>query len=152
MMEFPRRHRVTFGQYLNLRLGHGPVAWLNFLIRPFGASSFAEFWRLWNPVYGYFLYYWSYRPLTRFLPRPLAMMITFAACGFLLHDVPAWAATRRALPPGATISFILFGLGAVLSERFKMDIARWPVTWRALVNVGYLAACVVAMLLVVRRI
>lgn len=80
-----RRHsrRVTFTQYLEFRLGTdgGRSAWFNFFVKSFGARSFSEFWRLWNPVYGYILYYFSYRPLARVLPRPLAVLITFAASG-----------------------------------------------------------------------
>ena len=142
---------LSFTQYLRFRLGPagGRKAWFNFFIRPFGAASFAQFWRLWNPVYGYFLYYFSYRPLARVIPRPAAMMVTFAACGFLLHDVPAWVVTRRVLPPGATIVFFFFGLGAVISEAAHMDLSRWPVAARAAVNLAYLALCVVLMLLIV---
>lgn len=42
------------------------------------------------------------------------MLTTFVACGFFLHDLPAWVFTRRMLPPGATIVRFLFGSGAVL--------------------------------------
>ena len=55
------------------------------------------------------------------MPRGLAKMVTFVLCGFALHDVPAWVITRRILPLGATIAFILFGLGAVLSDAFHMN-------------------------------
>ncbi len=91
------RRSLTLNQYLRFRLGSkgGSAAWFNFFIRPFGATSFAQFWRLWNPVYGYFLYHFSYRPLSRILPRSAAVLATFVVCGFLLHDLPAWAATRR---------------------------------------------------------
>jgi hypothetical protein len=149
----PRR-RVTFRAYLRRRLGPkgGRTAWLNFFVRPFSASSFAQFWRLWNPVYGYFLFYYSYRPLTQMMPRALAKLTTFVACGLLLHDVPAWLLTRRVLPPGATIAFTLFGLGAIASERFHMDTSRLPVGLRAGINGAYLVACIGLMLLVVGRL
>jgi hypothetical protein len=145
-------HHVTFRQYLRRRLGPlgGRSAWFNFFIRPFGAPSFAVFWRRWNPVYGYFLYYYSYRPLTRLVPRTMAMMITFVACGFVLHDLPAWMFARRVLPPGATIAFFFFGLGAIASESMRMDLSGWPVAGRAAVNVAYLASSVALMLLIVR--
>jgi D-alanyl-lipoteichoic acid acyltransferase DltB (MBOAT superfamily) len=130
----------------------GQKAWFNFFIRPFGASSFAEFWRLWNPVYGYFLYYYSYRPLSRVMPRNAAMLSTFAACGFLLHDLPAWAFSRRILPPGATIAFLMFSLGAIASDQFHMNLSRWPVAARAAINIIYLAGCIIAMLLIVLRL
>jgi D-alanyl-lipoteichoic acid acyltransferase DltB (MBOAT superfamily) len=119
-------------------------------IRPFGAPSLAAFWRRWNPVYGYILYYYSYRPLLQVMPRTAAMMLTFVACGFLLHDLPAWLFTRQVLPPGATIAFFLFGIGAVISDRVQMDLSRWPVIGRVTVNLTYLAICIGAMLLIVR--
>jgi hypothetical protein len=100
-------------------------------------------------VYGYFLYWFSYRPLLRVLPRPLAILITFVACGFVLHDLPAWLVTWRVLPPGATIAFFMFGIGTILGERLRMDLSNWPVWGRATINVGYLAGCILAMLLIV---
>jgi hypothetical protein len=148
-----RGQMPTLNQYLRFRLGAkgGASAWFNFFIKPFGASSFARFWRQWNPVYGYFLLYYSYRPLSRVMPRAAAMMATFVACGFLLHDLPAWAFARRVLPPGATIAFTMFGLGAILGDRFHMDLSSRPVLARAAVNVSYLAGCIGAMLLIVLR-
>ncbi len=138
-------------RYLEYRLGRegGRTAWFNFFIKPFGAVSFAQFWRLWNPLYGYFLYYYAYRPLSRRLPRGVAVLVTFILCGFLLHDLPAWLVTRRVLPPGATITFVLFGLGVVISEALRMDLSRWPVAGRALVNLAYIGGCVALMLAIV---
>ncbi len=72
-------------------------------------------------------------------------------CGLILHDIPAWLVVRRVLPPGATIAFTLFGLGVILSEAFDMDLSRWPVAGRAAVNVGYIAGCVITMLVIVLR-
>jgi len=86
------------------------------------------------------------------MPRTPAMLITFVACGFFLHDLPAWVFSRRILPPGATIAFLMFGLGAVASDRFHMDLSRWPLPARAAINVIYLAGCVIAMLLIVLRL
>jgi D-alanyl-lipoteichoic acid acyltransferase DltB (MBOAT superfamily) len=144
---------ISFQQYLRLRLGPpGWARWYNFFIRPFGAASFAEFWRRWNPVYGYFLTYYVYRPLSRIVPRPAAMMATFVFCGFALHDLPAWVASRRVLPPGATITFVLFGLGAILSDALHMDLSAWPFAVRAGVNLAYVAGCVFLMLVVVLRL
>ncbi len=142
---------LSLHEYLKYRLGSkgGWTAWFNFFIKPFGARSFAEFWRLWNPVYGYFLFYYCYRPLANVVPRPAAVMLTFATCGFVLHDLPAWALTRRVLPPGATIAFMMFGLGAIASDAVHMDLSKWPIMVRAVVNVTYLVACVAAMLMVV---
>jgi hypothetical protein len=78
------------------------------------------------------------------------MFATFVLCGFLLHDLPAWAATRRVLPPGATIAFTVYGAGAVASEALGMDTARLPVASRASLNMAYLRAGIAGMLSVLR--
>jgi hypothetical protein len=149
-----RGRRWTLRRYLEYRLGRqgGRKAWFNFFLKPFGAVSFAEFWRLWNPLYGYFLYYDVYRPLSRVLPRAVTVLLTFVLCGFLLHDVPAWIVVRRVLPPGATITFVLFGLGVIISEALHMDLSRWPAIARVALNFAYLAGCVFVMLVIVRTI
>jgi D-alanyl-lipoteichoic acid acyltransferase DltB (MBOAT superfamily) len=149
------RERVpTFARYLIRRLGTrgGRTAWRHFFITPFAAPSFAEFWREWNPVYGYVLSYYIYRPLTRLLPRTAAKLLTFVACGLVLHDIPAWLVVRRVLPPGATIAFTLFGLGVIVSDAFAMDLSRWPIAARVAVNVTYIAGCVIAMLILILRV
>jgi hypothetical protein len=84
------------------------------------------------------------------VPRPIAMIATFVLCGFLLHDLPAWGFARKPLLPGATIAFIMFGLGAIVGEWLHMDLSRWPIRARAAVNVGYISGCIGAMLLIVR--
>lgn len=151
--ESKRNRRIRFNQYLRLRLGPpGWSRWYNFFVRPFGAASFAEFWRLWNPVYGYFLGYYVYRPLSRVAPRRLAMLTTFLFCGFALHDIPAWIATRRVLPPGATIAFAMFAVVALVGDEMHMDLSHWPFAGRAAINLAYLAGCVILMLLVVLRL
>jgi|ERR1700687_240787 len=146
------RRRLSLTAYVEFKLARtrGRAAWFNFFVRPLGAPSFADFWRRWNPVYGYFLYYYAYRPLSRVAPRSAAVLLTFVLCGLLLHDVPAWLAARRVLPPGGIVAFVLFGLGAILSEKLHMDLSRWPVAARALVNLAYLVACVAIMLAIVR--
>lgn len=138
--------------YLNRRLGRlgGRRAWFNFFVKPFAASSFPGFWRQWNPVYGYYLNRYSYRPLSRLVGRRGAMFATFVICGFVLHDLPAWVATRRVLPPGATIAFTAYGAGAVAGEALGMDTARLPVAVRASINAAYLATGIVVMLGVLR--
>ncbi len=74
------------------------------------------------------------------------MLITFTACGFFLHDLPAWVFARRPLPPGATIAFVLFAIGAIASDAARMDLSPWPVWARAALNAAYLAACIGIML------
>ena len=49
-----------------------------------------------------YLRYFSYRPLRRALPRPAAMFVTFIACGFLLHDLPAGSSRGINGPPSSS--------------------------------------------------
>lgn len=55
------------------------------LYRAFTASSFGRFWQIWNPLFGFYLQLWLYRPLQRKLPQSLALWLTFVGNG-LLHD------------------------------------------------------------------
>jgi hypothetical protein len=124
--------------YAFIRLGTPTGPWQaaqRMLTRSFGARSSIAFWRYWNPVYGYFLYYWSYRPLRRYLPRPIALILTFALCGFLLHDIVHIAFTGI---PLVTMWFVVLGAGAYASEALGMDLSRRPYMVRAGAQVLYL--------------
>jgi D-alanyl-lipoteichoic acid acyltransferase DltB (MBOAT superfamily) len=55
------------------------------LYRAFTASSFGRFWQIWNPLFGFYLQLWLYRPLQRRLPQSLALWLTFVGNG-MLHD------------------------------------------------------------------
>ena len=133
--------RPTLGEYVERRLGRGSWAQArNVLAKPFGARSFAEFWRYWNPVYGYFLYYYSYRPLRRTVPRPAAAWLTFLLCGFVLHDLVGWLAARTVRFPEMTLLFALFGAGAIASEALHIDTSRHPFAVRAPANAAWLLA------------
>jgi hypothetical protein len=58
----PRR-RPTLSAYVERRLGTGAATMArNVVFKPLGAGSFGQFWQYWNPVYGYFLYYYAYSP------------------------------------------------------------------------------------------
>src|SRR6185503_19422865 len=79
---------MGLAEYVTYRLGRTPGEQArSFLGRPFGARSLADFWRYWNPVWGYFLLFYCYRPLRARLPRAAAAWGTFVACG-LSHDLP----------------------------------------------------------------
>jgi hypothetical protein len=136
-----RRPRVL--AFVQRRLGPGPgTAQLrNWVVRSFGARSFHEFWRYWNPLYSYVLLYFVYQPLRRWMPHLLAVWLTFVVCGFVLHDLVGWTLARRVRFPEMTLMFVLFGAGAVLSERTRMNLARWPLAARMVVNVACLLFC-----------
>jgi hypothetical protein len=105
------------------------------------APSLAAFWRLWNPVVGYFLAYGVYQPLRRWCPRRLSLLLTFVVCG-LAHGLLAWLLTRepRALA-GATTWFALIGATVVLTERWGLALHRVPAAGRWLIHLGDIALC-----------
>ena len=137
--------RVSLSRYLRYRLGEGnDVELLKAMIaRAFTARSFSDFWRYWNPVYGYALDRWCYRPLHRVLPRPVAVVLTFTACGFLLHDVPfgwaiTFATTGRVSFPLIGAWFLLIGLAVVAGEALRLDFRRLGSPCRVLLHVAHL--------------
>ena len=131
-------HKPTLREFADRRLGNpegARSAARSMFARSFGARSFAAFWRYWNPVYHYYLHYWVYRPLHRFLPRPIAILLTFAVCGFLLHDLPVGVFTRV---PLITVWFLFLGAGGIVGEALRMDLSHQPFAARVMVNVIYL--------------
>jgi hypothetical protein len=142
--------RITLAEFTNRRIGAGSHGrqFYNLLVRPFAAPSFIGFWRLWNPVYGYVLYFWSYRPLRRVLPRPAAELATFAVSGFALHDVPLFLARRHAGIPYVTGWFVLAGAIAIAAERARIAVPAWPTAARIALNAAYLVATLIAVVAV----
>ena len=112
-----RAHQTPgFHGFISRRLGdpRHPVRFLwNFFLVPLCSRSFGEFWRLWNPIFGYVLIFFVYRPLRRRMPRPVAVYLTFLASGFLLHDLPfnlsADLYRGRLEFPAVTLLFAVFG-------------------------------------------
>jgi len=143
-----RVHRTPgFHVFISRRLGdpRHPVRFLrNFFLGPLCSRSFGEFWRLWNPIFGYVLIFFIYRPLRRRMPRPVALYLTFLASGFLLHDLPfnlsADLYRGRLELPAVTLLFAVFGALALLSEGLRIDLSRFPPWTRAASNLGWLTA------------
>lgn len=135
---------ITLSQYVNRRLGAtSREQAINFLGRPFGARSLAEFWQYWNPVWSYFLLFYCYRLLRRHLPHGPSVLLTFFFCG-LLHDLPFGAVSflkSGRLPFFTVTAFLtLNGLLVVLSEKARFNLTRVPVGFRWLIHAAILAA------------
>lgn len=131
--------RPSLTEFINDRLGVGTaVQARNFVARPLGAASPTEFWRYWNPVYGYVLRYFVYLPLRRALPRPVAVVATFASCGFFAHDLVGWLLARDLRFPFTTVAFVIFALIALITNGVGFNIGRAPFVIRATTNVSML--------------
>lgn len=144
-------HERSLAAYVRHRLGDEqrmmPLLRENF-VRSFTAETFAGFWRAWNPVYGYVLRRWVYRPLARLFPRGVSVVLTFAFSGFAFHDVLAWPVAvlrsgRVRLPMTATW-FVLVALVVLVSEssplRRRLDLGALAPAARAGTHAALLAA------------
>ena len=113
--------------------------------RPFTAPSLTLFWRYWNPVYGYYLSKYIYRPCRMILPHSICVLVTFAFSGFFLHDIFGWLANGQLTPPYITTWFALIALGIVLSEKLDLRFDGLAPGFRVALHVSYLAATFLLM-------
>ena len=139
---------ISLREYVRLRNGvplGAPGSLSNMLKRSLGASSFAEFWRYWNPIFGYYLGTRIYRPLRRSgLPVVVAVIATFLVSG-AIHDLAASLVTQRFVFV-CTPFFLLLSLGVVVGNRCKMDLSSLPWRARAATNAAYVLSCLLATL------
>ena len=90
------------------------------LYRAFTAKSFGRFWQVWNPLFGFYLQLWLYRPLQRLMPQAVALWLTFVGNG-LLHDMVTMLA-RQDLAIFFTPWFALMGGFVVLEKRLDFHL------------------------------
>jgi len=109
------------------------------LHRSLGASSFARFWRFWNPIWGYYLGRYFYRPLDLWQPQPLALLLTFVISG-ALHDL-ATMAVRGSVTFLFTPWFFFLAVGVLVGEALRMDLTVRPWWVRAATHLTYLGVC-----------
>jgi D-alanyl-lipoteichoic acid acyltransferase DltB (MBOAT superfamily) len=121
-----------------------PGSLTNMLRRSLGARSFAGFWQYWNPIFGYCLGKYVYVPLKTVLPAYVSLIITFVVCG-IIHDLVIMA-VRRDVAFVFIPWFFFLGIGVVLSQTMKMDLARYSWSMRATIHLTYLGSCLVLTL------
>lgn len=133
-----KKRKLTLAQYVRRRNGvplGSPGSLRNMLYRSLGAGTFAEFWRYWNPVWGYYLGRYVHAPLNHWLPPAMSLVTTFVVSG-ALHDAAASAITGR-IVFFLTPWFFIMGVGVVIGQALQMNYSRfvWPV--RAVINISY---------------
>ena len=133
---------MTLGEFVLRRNGTplgGAGSLQAMLARSFGARSFADFWRHWNPVWGYGLGRFVYAPVRRRAPAAVAVLATFLVSG-VVHDAAA-TIVRGSPTFVVTPWFLLLAVGALAARTTGMDLSRRPWWVRAVANAGYLAGC-----------
>lgn len=140
-----RRARLSLAVYVHRVLGQGGVSHIAIAMvrRSFTAPSLREFWRYWNPVCGYVLAYFVFRPARKVISAKAALIFTFAFSGFVLHDAPIWVATFALhVPltfPVVTVAFIACALLILLSERLSVGLEDFKPWQRCVMHVAALA-------------
>jgi len=141
------RPALTLAKYVRRRNGVplGASGGLRAMFaRSLGASSFAGFWRYWNPIFGYVLGRYVFVQLKRVLPSNLSLVLTFVVCG-VFHDLVT-SAVRGSPAFLFTPWFLFLAIGVLLGGAMRMDTSSrsWPV--RAGINIAYLALCLLPAL------
>ncbi len=125
-----RRNGVPLGHSDSLR---------NMLNRSLGAGKFSIFWQYWNPIWGFYLGKYIFKPLKLILPQALSLIITFVVCGFI-HDLAIMLLKWKfflLLTPW----FLFMGLGVILSDYAKIDYSKFPWIVRAGINISIIFGC-----------
>lgn len=112
----------------------------NMLYRSFGATSFAGFWRYWNPIFGYYLHKCIFSPLRNVTPRWLALVLTFVFCG-ALHDGVTYIVQGSTAFLFVTM-FMFFAVGVLVGAMARLDMSKMPWIVRVITNLSYLATCI----------
>jgi len=145
----------TLKHYIHLRLGRGNFFEIlkSMFVKAFEAKSAKEFWNYWNPVFGYFMLFYFYKPLTNKVPRAIRVIATFTVSGFFLHDLLLWwpfcwmIAYKTHFPFG-TVWFIFLAIIMLLLEKIGFNTEKYSPGIRVLTNLGYLSVALGLTLLV----
>jgi hypothetical protein len=127
---------LTLGQYIKRRNGvplGADRSLRNMLHRSIGAKNFATFWMYWNPIFGYYLGKYIFKPLKRHFPKYLALLTTFIFCG-LIHDFVT-TILRGNISLFFTQWFLIMGLWVLLSDILRQDFSNQTWTVRATMNI-----------------
>lgn len=138
---------LTLSLYIRRRTGvpaGGRGGLRNMFYRSLGASSFAGFWRYWNPMFGFLLGRYIFAPLQRFMPSGVALVGTFVVCG-AIHDLVTTAA-RGSAAFLFTPWFFFLALGLLGGRAVRMDLSGQPWLIRATANLAYIIAGLAATL------
>lgn len=122
-----RRTGVPLGSSGSLRRMFG---------RSFNAASPREFWKYWNPIFGYYLGKHIYAPLKRVFPASLALIVTFLFSG-LIHDV-ATILVKSSTRFLFTTWFLFLGLGVLWGGMLNVDLSKQGKPTRVIFNLMYL--------------
>lgn len=108
------------------------------LFRSFGAKNFAAFWNYWNPIWGYYLGVYFFKPLKRLFPSSISLLLTFIICG-IIHDIAITIFAGKGISIFFTIWFFIMGIEVIINQVLKLDFRNKKWLLRAFINLLFLA-------------
>ena len=129
---------LSLSQYVRRRTGvalGAPGSMQAMLYRALGAGSFAEFWRYWNPIWGYYLARNVMRPLRAYCSVPIATVVTFVVSG-ALHDFAVMLIKWR-VSVFFSCWFSVMGLVVIGTEFAGFQYQHRPWLQRAFINLFF---------------
>ncbi len=142
---------MTLKEYIHKRNGvplGSSKSLQNNLYRSLGAKNFSTFWNYWNPIFGFYLGKFIFKPLKRYFPVAAALLLTFIFCG-LIHDAVSFA-VRGKISWFFTIWFALLAIAVLLTKYFKHNFSTQVWIVRALSNFSILVFCFLLTLYVTK--
>lgn len=147
--------RKTLRHYIHLRLGRGSFFEIikSMFVKSFQAKTAKEFWNYWNPVFGYYMLFYFYKPLTNKVPRAVRVIVTFTVSGFFLHDIIFWwpfcwiIAYKTHFPLG-TVWFLFLAIIMLVLEKVGFNTGKYSPEIRVMTNLFYLSISLGLTLLV----
>lgn len=135
---------MTLTDYIKKRNGvsiGSPKSLRNNLYRSLGSKNFSTFWNYWNPIFGYYLGKFIFKPIKKIFPVALALLFTFIICG-LIHD-SVTTIFRAKISFFFTIWFLFMGLAVLITRSLKHNFSRQVWIVRAFINLSIISACLV---------
>jgi len=136
------RKQMSLTEYVQYRNGvplGASGSLQNMLVRSLGAGTFAKFWQYWNPIWGYALGRYIYKPLNQFLPSSVSLILTFTISGGI-HDL-ATMLVRRSPAIFFTPWFFMMGVVVVFGRLLKLDYSKQAFQVRVAINVTFILVC-----------
>ena len=135
---------MTLTDYIKKRNGvsiGSPKSLRNNLYRSFGSINFSTFWNYWNPIFGYYLGKFIFKPIKKIFSVGISLLFTFIICE-LIHDIVT-TIFREKISFFFSIWFLLLGLAVLLTRTLKLNFSKRVWIIRAFINLSIISTCLV---------
>jgi len=135
---------MTLTDYIKKRNGvsiGSPKSLRNNLYRSLGSKNFSTFWNYWNPIFGYYLGKFIFKPLKKIFPVAISLLFTFIICG-LIHDTVT-TIFRGKISFFFSIWFLFMGLAVLITRTLKHNFSRQVWMARAFINLSIIITCLI---------